>query len=38
MDPLALFAGSVLFVLGSAFAIFLGLYSERLEADRHRQG
>ncbi|MGE3960722.1 MAG: hypothetical protein AB7F65_03470 [Dehalococcoidia bacterium] len=37
MDPLAMTAGAILFAVGSAFAIFLGIYSARLEARRHAE-
>ncbi len=35
MEPISLIASGILFVLGAAFAVFLGVYSERLEARRH---
>jgi len=34
-EPIALLAGGVLMVSGAAFAVFLGIYSERLEKRRH---
>ncbi len=36
-EPIALLAGAVLLVGGGAFAIFLGMYSERLESSRHAE-
>lgn len=37
MEPITIVTVSVLFAAGSVFAIFLGLYSERLESRRHRE-
>ena len=37
IEPIALLAGSVLLFGGGAFAIFLGVYSERLETKRHAE-
>ncbi len=36
-EPIALLAGAVLLLGGGAFAIFLGVYSERLEQARHAE-
>jgi hypothetical protein len=36
-EPIALLAGSVLLFGGAAFAVFLGVYSERLERSRHQE-
>lgn len=37
IEPIALLAGSVLLIGGGAFAVFLGVYSERLETKRHTE-
>jgi vacuolar-type H+-ATPase subunit I/STV1 len=34
LSPIAVITGTILFVLGTAFAIFLGVSSERVEAAR----
>lgn len=34
METISIVTGGIIFVLGSAFAVFLGLYSDRLEAQR----
>ncbi len=37
-DPIAWIAGAVLLVSGFGFAIFLGVSSDRNEANRHNEG
>lgn len=34
-EPVSLIAGAILLLGGGAFAVFLGVYSERLESARH---
>lgn len=35
MDPIAIVTGGILLVLGAAFAVFLGVSSDRIESHRH---
>lgn len=37
MEPITMIAAGILFLAGAAFAVFLGTYSERLEARRHAE-
>ena len=36
-EPIALLAGAALLFSGGAFAVVLGMYSERLEVARHSE-